>query len=996
MKRRLPNRHGFGFAALCALLLGVGLFAAPLAAQTDAPPPTEPADPAEAAQPTTDAGQTESVDGSRETVSFTAANVPSPVSMGAGPTAQRRILREFLKNHPNYRIDPFQMPTIEGASQDSGPLMGIAAGQPPHAIYVNFRMSASYINHGFLAPMEVLLARIQSDDPRVRQTDADGEWLADPSEQEIAEAKRKIKQRVADQVWPVVHREADVDKQGVPQGEHVWSLPTSTLVRALIYRKDLFREAGLNPEQPPQTWDELMEAARAIDALPGKSGIMIPGGPTISWAIYSYMVSNNVRYLGQNEQGRWEARFNTEAAAESIYYVLRLAAEQYEAADGTVKTGAAVISPNKQILSRQWSQGEIGMNTTYLAQDQLGGFNPELTGIAPIPSPPGGNPSGELNARMLGVFAGSTPEQQLAVMRYIWFITSDQAQRINVRTLVEFGFGQFVNPLLLEKFGYDDILRQVPASWRRTFETAMQHGVPEPYGQNTQFLYQKVSEPINWALNEAPSLMSFTPEEAKARIKERLDAAADRVDRFMLQNLTPEQERQRRIVGGIALALVLIGFAAAMVYVWRAFTAADVAKGVGGTRRYRNYWKAYLLMLPAFAMLMFWDYFTTFMGLPLALFDYELVVESKWVGIDNFATVLYDERFWQSLWRTFYYVLLVVGLGFWPPIMVAILLDEVPTATLKYTFRTIFYLPAIVSGVIMVFLWVQFYQPDDDGFLNQLLMSVNALGPITGTILKWVLLGTWLTLLGTVMAFGIRLREMSLTMRATTVLFGLALLGVTVWPLVEAYMGPSQIQLDAMRRQAQDAGEPFNAAAHYGMSAVWSALSGLVGKWNIEPIGWIHDPALAMVCVVIPGIWAGAGPGCIIYLAALKTVPDELVEAATIDGAGIMQKLAYITLPRIKFLILIQLIGAVVGAFKGGTNFILAMTGGGPNGATRVLGMDIFERTFMELRYGIGAAMAWLLGALVIALTAFQLKRMSRAEFKTADTTAEEANAPAK
>jgi multiple sugar transport system permease protein len=143
--------------------------------------------------------------------------------------------------------------------------------------------------------------------------------------------------------------------------------------------------------------------------------------------------------------------------------------------------------------------------------------------------------------------------------------------------------------------------------------------------------------------------------------------------------------------------------------------------------------------------------------------------------------------------------------------------------------------------------------------------------------------------------------------------------------------------------------------------------------------------------VVIPGIWAASGPGCIIYLAALKTVPEELVEAASIDGAGILQKICYITLPRIKFLILIQLIGAIVSAFKGGTNVILAMTGGGPpsthGGATMVLGMDIFQRTYMELQYGTGAAMAWFLGGLVIVLTAYQLKRMSRAEFKTATST---------
>src|SRR5699024_11475195 len=54
-----------------------------------------------------------------------------------------------------------------------------------------------------------------------------------------------------------------------------------------------------------------------------------------------------------------------------------------------------------------------------------------------------------------------------------------------------------------------------------------------------------------------------------------------------------------------------------------------------------------------------------------------------------------------------------------------ILLDEIPTTVAKYIFRTIYYLPAIISGVILVFLWLQFYQPNDKGYLNQIIMSVN-------------------------------------------------------------------------------------------------------------------------------------------------------------------------------------------------------------------------------------------------------------------------------
>ena len=932
--------------------------------------------------------------GGSDVVRFVAAELPNPAQTNANAVAQRRVLRAFLKENPDVRIEPFEMPKITGASMDSGPLMGIASGQPPHAIYVNFRQSASYINHGFLAPMEVLLARLQSDDPRTRRTDDRGNWLADPGEDAIADAKAQLRARVVDRVWPVVNRRADVDKRGIPQGEHVWSLPTATLVRAMLYRKDVFQQAGLDPEDPPETWDELVEVTRKINALDGKVGMLLDGGTNVSWSVYSFMVSNGVRYMARNEDGEWEATFGTDAAAESIYYLMRLASASYDL-DGETYRGPALIESNKPRLDQMWDRGNAGIQFSYLEQDRIADVNPELIGIAPVPYPQGGAPAGELNCRMLGVFAGSTPRQRLAVMRYIWFVTSEEAQRITVDTMVEFGLGKFLNPDLLRRFGYEDILRQIPAGWRETFQTAIHNGVPEPYGRNTQFIYSKVSEPINWALANADTLLSYTPDEAKQRIQARLTEAASRYNRFTLERLTPEEWQTRRIVGGTSLAAVLLAFVAAIVYVWRAFTKADAAKGSGKQRRYRKFWKAYMLMLPALALVVFWQYGPLILGMPLALFDYELVVESTWVGIDNFATVLYDERFWKSLGNTLYYVLLVVGLGFWPPIMIAILLDEVPTATLKYFFRTVFYLPQVMAGVIVVFLWLQFYQADEDGFLNQLIMSVNGLGPVAGTLMKWLLLGAWLSLIGTVMMFAVKLREMSMLMRGIVFVFGLALLGVTLVPLVEAYLGPGALELGAMQRQAEQAGQAFNAEAHRGWSAVLASLSNLVGAWDVEPLKWVDDPQLAMVCVVIPMVWVTSGPGCIIYLAALKTVPNELVEAATVDGAGIMQKIAYITLPRIKFLILIQLVGATVAAFKGGTNFILAMTGGGPQGATRVLGMDIFERTFMELQYGIGAAMAWLLGALVIALTAFQLKRLSKAEFRTADTTPAPAGAPA-
>lgn len=125
------------------------------------------------------------------------------------------------------------------------------------------------------------------------------------------------------------------------------------------------------------------------------------------------------------------------------------------------------------------------------------------------------------------------------------------------------------------------------------------------------------------------------------------------------------------------------------------------------------------------------------------------------------------------------------------------------------------------------------------------------------------------------------------------------------------------------------------------------------------------------------------GAGSILYLAALKSVPDELYEAAEMDGASFLQKLRYIVLPYLRPLLVINAVGAVIFGFKS-TDAVLAMTGGGPNFATHVAGYEIWQRSFLFLEFGQGTAMAWILGVLLMGFTAYQLKILNKVEFRVA------------
>jgi multiple sugar transport system permease protein len=129
-------------------------------------------------------------------------------------------------------------------------------------------------------------------------------------------------------------------------------------------------------------------------------------------------------------------------------------------------------------------------------------------------------------------------------------------------------------------------------------------------------------------------------------------------------------------------------------------------------------------------------------------------------------------------------------------------------------------------------------------------------------------------------------------------------------------------------------------------------------------------------------IWAGMGPGCLIYLAALKGIPDDYYEAADIDGASFIDKVLFVVFPTLKALIIINFVGVFIQSWYGATGNILAMTGGAAD--TEVVGLHIWYKAFTFLKFGPATAAAWMLGFMLIGFTVHQLRILSRVEFKAA------------
>ncbi len=799
-------------------------------------------------------------------------SMPDPKNPSPFAQADVAVLREFQKLHPEIQLEQFTGISIAGRGLDSTSLLAIAGGNAPDVLYVNFRQSDTYIRQGFLYPLDSYYERDLKDG---------------------ALSKEEIEERILASIEPVVWREGPAIG-GSPAGRHLWAMPYSLLVRTLAYRKDLFAAAGLDPERPPQNWRELYDYARRLsDPANGRYGLYVSGGPQAAWDWMAYLWASGGDAVVKNADGEWVAAFDSDPAVLALEFYLRLVAERWTDPDGKLQRGYALRSVDAGATA--WAEGRVGMRAMYLDERTIAqGIDPSIIGIAPFPLGPAGIRGGEINCEMMGMFSDIqgrrnadgifVPASKIreAAWQYIRFFDSDGARRLRVEKLVELGCGQLINPIWLRKYGFAEYARYVPKEWEAVFTEAIKSGRPEPYGKNCQLIYEYMTTPIEKAIvmakDDPDFLKTKTKVERRAVLKKLLQEAVERTNDTMLGTLSKEDRKKRSLVAGVVAIAVLALFCAMLYWVWRIFTAGHGPAKGRGAWEFRKYSAAYLIMLPALASIALWYYVPLILGSRIAFLDYRFVGESEFVGMDNIAAVLYNPDWWLSLLITLKFMALTLSLGFFPPIVLAILLQEV--SRWKMLYRIVYYLPAMMSSLVVIYLWRIFFDPGAQGAMNQ----------------------------------------------------------------------------------------------------IYLFIAGVLGFASAEPVSWLDDPATAMMCCILPGIWAGAGPGCLIYLAALKGIPDEIYEAADLDGAGFLSKTFHIVLPYLKPLIAIQFVGAFVAASQD-TQMILVMTYG--SAGTEVAGLHIFKEAYMSLRFGTAISMAWFLGVTMLVFTVYQLKMLSNMEFKT-------------
>ncbi len=146
-------------------------------------------------------------------------------------------------------------------------------------------------------------------------------------------------------------------------------------------------------------------------------------------------------------------------------------------------------------------------------------------------------------------------------------------------------------------------------------------------------------------------------------------------------------------------------------------------------------------------------------------------------------------------------------------------------------------------------------------------------------------------------------------------------------------------------------------------------LNSLLMSLGVDnPPAWLAEPKYVLFAIFVPIIWQYAGFYIIIYYAALKNIPESIVEAARIDGASPLQIAYKIKLPLISGVIKVTIVLAIVGSLKY-FDLIYVMTGGGPNGASEVIASYMYKKAFVTYDFGYGSAVGFFLLLIILVVT---------------------------
>ena len=780
--------------------------------------------------------------------------------------ATKQIL-QFTAAHPEIR--PFQWGglTLPGGGGRAAFMLALAGGTAPDVYKAWFHILRHDIDEGFCHPLN--------------------EWLGDDADGDgkLSDVEAK---------WPGWKDVPPLWRDVATKDGKVYAVPTPGFAYyGIVYRKDLVKAAGLDPENLPRTWDAFADWCRKLTFadknIPGATvqrgqrAFAIENRP---WGFLPWVGAAGGDVIRAKADGSgWEACFDSPESLRAAKFLQGLIA------DGVVRALPQLSMSND--VADMFVNGEIvsvfgGEDLVVYLTERLN-FPSEQIGLMPFPAADANcRPVLQAHKHFYAMTEGvgrRSKEERDAVWACVEQLASGEVYDETVRKNVAEGRARWCLPSDLKRLGFDEHLAEVPPGIRQMYDDLAAgriRAVTEPYMGFWQAASDLVSRRfLGILLSDAGKDLDCAA---------ALKSISDDANRGLMFDADKERIEKARPVARVVLGVLAI---CVLVCVWLAIKAGGRASardgkdskrtttsgsgqwgGRASPRAARQRYLPWVFLLPAIVSIALWSYWPLVRGALMAFQDYRIVGAGTWEGLDNFIRVASDPGFWKAWGRTLQYVAITLALGFVSPVVLALLLSEIPRG--KVFFRTVYFLPHLTSALVVTLMWKMMFDPTENGMLNQML----------------------------------------------------------AW---------------------------FGVGRH----------------------AWLQDPAWAMTCCILPGVWAGMGTASLIYIASLGSLPPDYYEAAAIDGAGIFARFRHVTLPQLLPLMVINFVGAFIAAFQGmGSIFLL--TFGGPGDATNVLSLVIWKEAYNNLRFSTATTMAWFLGTALVAFTYLQIRFLRRVEFRQA------------
>jgi lactose/L-arabinose transport system permease protein len=147
-----------------------------------------------------------------------------------------------------------------------------------------------------------------------------------------------------------------------------------------------------------------------------------------------------------------------------------------------------------------------------------------------------------------------------------------------------------------------------------------------------------------------------------------------------------------------------------------------------------------------------------------------------------------------------------------------------------------------------------------------------------------------------------------------------------------------------------------------------------LGGVGLPAIAWLSTPDAAMAVIMIALTWRWAGYNAIIILAGLQSIPEDVYEAATLDGVSKTRQFIFITLPLLRPVIVLCVVLSVIGTMQLFSEPFLITNRGGPGQATETLGLFLYRQGFGAFNFGYASAIAYTIAAIAMAISLLNLR----------------------